>query len=293
MFTLVSDNSCDFTKEEAEKHNINLIPFYISLDGENFLKEGKDITLDEFFTKLQNDKTLYPKTSQPSPQDYIDTFKPILDKGEDILAITISSKLSGSNQSAINAVEILKDDYPDRKILILDSLNVSVGCGLIVRELIKMRDVNLGIEESFNLATKVREKTKTYFTIDTLEYLKKGGRIGPAAALVGGLLNLRPILHIQDGVVSPLEKVRGKKNAVKLMKETIVKALKDSGNISNMAAGHINELEEAKTFRQDIEKELNIKIETPISQIGATIGAHVGPGALAFSYCEKYESLKV
>jgi len=290
MFTLISDNSCDFDDSEIKKLNVHIIPFYISFDGENFLKEGQDITLENFYKKLLEDKTLYPKTSQPSPQDYIDVIKPFLEKGEDVLVQTISSKLSGSNQSALTAKEILKDDYPNRKILVLDSFNVSVGSGLILRELVRMRDAGMDIDKAFSIATQIRERTRVYFTIESLEYLKKGGRIGPASALVGGLLNLRPILQIEDGVVSPLEKVRGKKNAFKLMKEAIVDTLKDSIDIVNIGVANINGYEEAKTFKEEIENELGIKIENPISTVGATIGAHVGPGALVFGYCRKYEN---
>lgn len=290
MFALISDNSCDFNEEEIKKFNVHIIPFYISFDGENFLKEGIDISLEDFYSKLSNDKTLYPKTSQPSPQDYIDVMKPILETGKDILIQTISSKLSGSNQSARTAAEILKDDYPNRKILVLDSFNVSVGSGLILRELIRMRDANIDIEKALSISEKISERTRVYFTIESLEYLKKGGRIGPASALVGGLLNLRPILQIEEGLVSPLEKVRGKKNAFKLMKEAIVDTLKDNLDIVNIGVGNINGFEDAKAFKEDIERELGIKIENPISQVGATIGAHVGPGALVFGYCRKYEN---
>lgn len=291
MFTLVSDNSTDISQNERQKINVIQIPFYISFDGENFLKEEKDITLDEFYKKIKEDKTLYPKTSQPSPGDYEEVFRPILEKGEDIITLTISSKLSGSYQSAMTAAEILKEEFRDRKILVLDSMNVSVGANLIVRELARMRDDGLTIEEAFEKAKKISERTRVYFTIESLEYLKKGGRIGPASALVGGLLNLRPILQIADGLVSPLEKVRGKKMAFKVIKEAALEALKDSTNIVNIAVGHINDYDEAKSFKEEIEKELKITISAPIESVGATIGAHVGPGALIFGYCRKYENV--
>lgn len=291
MFTIVTDNSCDFKEEEIKKFQIHTIPFYISFDGETFLKEGVDITQDDFYEKLVNDKSLYPKTSQPNPGDYIDTIKPLLEKGEDVIVFTISSKLSGSHQSAVNAVEILKEDYPNRKMIVIDSLNVSVGCGLILRELIKMRDNNLEIEKAAEITEKVKERTHVYFTLETLEYLKKGGRIGPASALVGGILNLRPILQISDGSVAPLEKVRGKKNALKLIKEAIIDVLKDSKKTISISIGHIKSEEDAQNFKNDLEKELQINIENPISKIGATIGSHVGPGVLAFAYCKKYETI--
>lgn len=291
MFTLVSDNSADLSKLEREKINVHCIPFYISFDGETFLKEEKDITIDEFYEKIKNDKTLYPKTSQPSPGDYEEVLRPILNRGEDIIVLTISSKLSGSYQSAVTAAQILKEEFKERKILILDGQNVSIGNNLIIRELARMRDDGLNIEDAFDKAKKISERTRVYFTIESLEYLKKGGRIGPASALVGGLLNLRPILQIHEGLVSPLEKVRGKRTAFKLIKEAVVDALKESTDIVNVAVGHINDYEEASHFKSEIEKELGITISVPISTVGATIGAHVGPGALIFGYCRRYEHI--
>ena len=217
MFRIISDSGCDFTKEEVQRHGIDIIPFYITFDQKNFLKEGVDITKEEYFNRLLSDKNLYPKTAQPSPQDYIDVYTPHLEAGKDIICVTISSKLSGTYNSATLAADTIRDDFPDRKIIVIDSLNVAIGQGLLLREIIKMRDKGYSLTETVRIAEEVKKTIRISFTLDSLEYLRRGGRVGPTTALVGGILGLRPILQVVDGAVDQLDSVRGKKNSLNLI----------------------------------------------------------------------------
>jgi len=293
MYKIISDGGCDFSKEEAKAYNVDIVPFYITFDGSTYLKEGIDISKEDYFQRLLTDKTLYPKTSQPNPQDYIDVYTPYLKAGRDILCVTISSKLSGSHASATIAADTLKDDFPERTITIIDSLNVTVGQGLIIKEIIKMRDAGYNLEKTAQLAEKVKATTKVYFTLDTLEYLKKGGRVGPTTAFVGGILGLRPILQVIDGQVGQLDNVRGKARAIKLMEEAIIDTLTDEKNNVSINVGHILSEPEAVSLHANTETALGIKITNPIVGIGATIGTHAGPGALGFAYCKRYDVIEL
>ena len=290
MFQIVSDSACDFTKEEAQKYDIGVVPFYVVFDQESVLKEGVDITREDYFQRLLSDKKKFPKTSQPNPQDYIDIFTPYLKEGRDILTLTISSKLSGSGQSAKIAAETLKKEYPDRTVKVVDSLSGSVGQGLILREIIKMRDAGYTLEQTVQMAEKVLGTTKLYCTVDSLEYARRGGRIGPATALVGSILGLHPILHMLAGEVLQLDSVRGKKKVLKLIEEAVVDAIKDAKEEISLGVGHILKEAEALSFKASIEEALGIEI-IPISEIGVTIGTHAGPGGLIVAYCKKYEAL--
>ena len=289
MFQIISDGGCDFTKEEVKSSGISVVPFYVSFDHINYLKEGVDINKDDYFKKLTTEKDLFPKTSQPSPQDYIDVCSPYLKDGKDLLIITISSKLSGSHNSAVLAKQMLEDEFLGREIIIIDSLNGSISQGLILREILKMRDAGYSLEKTCRLAHKVIKTTRVYFTLDTLEYMRRGGRIGPTTALVGGILGLRPILQLVDGEVSQLDNVRGKKKSLKLIEEALVEVLKDETGIS-LSVGHILNENEATDFKTNIETALNTKITNPITEVGVTIGSHAGPGALAFAYCKNYDT---
>lgn len=291
MYQLISDGGCDFSKEESLLHNVEVVPFYISFDGETHLKEGLDISREEYFNRLVNEKNLFPKTAQPSPQDYIDAYTPHLEAGRDILSITISSKLSGSYNSATLAADMLRDDFPQRKIVILDSLNSSIGQGLILKEIIKMRNAGFDLEKTVGLAEKVLKTTRVYFTLDSLEYLRRGGRVGPTTAFVGGILGLRPILHLEDGMVSHLDNVRGKKNAMRMISEALAYTLKDDAQNVSLCIGHIFKEADAVAFKSNTESSLGIKITNPVTEIGAAIGTHTGPGGLAFAYCKKFESI--
>ena len=290
MFQIISDGGCDFSKEEEKRHGVDVVPFYVTFDQATHLKEGVDISKEDFFKRLMSEKNLFPKTAQPNPQDYIDVYTPYLKAGKDIISLTISSKLSGSYNSALMAADILKEEYPGRTIAIVDSLSCSVGQGLILKEMIKMRDAGLTINETTSFAEKILKTTKVYFTLDSLEYLKRGGRVGPTTALVGGILGLRPILHLEDGKVSQLDNVRGKNRVLKLIEEAIIDVLKDEKQNIDISIGHIFNEKNAAVFKSNIEKSLDIKINNPITEVGAAIGTHAGPGAMIFAYCRKYDA---
>jgi len=291
MFQIVSDGSCDFSDNEVAANNIKVVPFYITFDSEIFHREGVELMRDDFIKRITTDKNLFPKTSQPNPQDYIDAYEPFLKEGKDILSVSISSKLSGSHASAVLAIEMLQDEYPDRKIMLLDSLSASLGQGIILREIIKMREAGLSLEKTMENAKRIVASTSVYFTLETLEYLKKGGRVGPTTAFVGGILGLKPILQVVEGQVSQLDNVRGRKKALELIEEALVEALKGEVDKVSIAIGHILSADDANTLQNAIESALEIKITNPICDVGATIATHTGPGALAFAYCRTYESL--
>ena len=291
MYKIISDGGCDFTNEEIKTYNVDVVPFYVSFE-EEFLKVGIDITTEDFFKRLSTDKKTFPKTSQPNPQDYIDVFKKALEAGQDILALTVSSKLSGSYNSAAIAADLLKEEFPDREIIVIDTLSGSIAQGLILREVIKMRDAGLTLGKTARLTRRVLKTTQIYFTLDTVEYLKRGGRIGPTTALVGGMLGLRPILHLLDGEVKQLDNVRGKKSAFRLMEAGIVEALLDAKDRITFAVGHILSEKDALHFKGNIETSLGVSTDNPVTEVGAVIGAHAGPGAIAFAYCSNYETLE-
>jgi DegV family protein with EDD domain len=290
MYKLISDGGCDFTAQEVEQHGVTIVPFYVSLQPGEFLKEGVDITKAEFFSRLKNDKSLFPKTAQPSPQDYVDAYTPLLQAGHDIISLTISSKLSGTYNSACLAAEMCMDEFPQRKIEVIDSQNVAVGQGLILKEMLRMQAAGYSMKKTAKLVQQVIASTRIYFSLDSLEYLRKGGRVGPTTALVGGILGLRPILHLIDGEVKQLDSVRGKDRVLKLIEEGLVAALADDIGDVQLAVGHILREEDAAAFKQSLESTLGTQFPGGVIEVGATIGTHAGPGAVAIAYCKKYEA---
>ena len=212
-FVILSDSSCDLPEDLKKEYNIDVVPFYVSFDKENYLKENIDININDFYKKVTNEKII-PKTSLPSMEDYSNYFKKHLENGVDILCFTLCSELSGSYQSAINAANIMLEDYPDRKILVIDSKKATVAQGLLVIEASKMQKAGFSLEETYEKMESLKQEGIIIFTIDSLEHLQKGGRIGKASALAGSLLNIKPILLLLNGVLEPHSKVRGRKKSL-------------------------------------------------------------------------------
>ncbi|MCL2566297.1 MAG: DegV family protein [Defluviitaleaceae bacterium] len=275
-FKIISDTSCDLTNDIIEKYDIGLVPFKITFDGVNYLKEGVDITIEEFYDKISV-KGVFPKTSLPSIQDYADKFKPYLEEGQDILCICLTSEFSGSYGSAVNAAEMLLEEYPDRNIKIMDSRAVTFLQGLLVMDIGEYRSQGKNIDEVYNLVESYKNENLIYLTLDTLEYLEKGGRIGKASAFAGGILNIKPIIKFKDGGITPHSKVRGRKKALNEVVELSAEFLKGKENEYRVKVLHNRCENDAK----EIESYVKAKGIIPlmgIGHIGVTITAHGGLG---------------
>ncbi len=288
-FIILSDSSCDLPENSRQQFNIDVVPFYISFDKENYLKENIDIKIYDFYEKIVSEKII-PKTSLPSMEDYCEYFKKHLDNGLDILCFTICSELSGSYQSAINAANIMLEDYPERKILVIDSRKATVAQGLLVIEASKMQKAGFSIEETFEKMEQLKHEGIIVFTIDTLEYLQKGGRIGKASALAGSLLNIKPILLLDNGILEPHSKVRGRKKSLSETLKIFNEYIKDDINKYEIAIAHAHCKDEAIELEKNLNEKYNIKLSYPIFDIGVTVGAHTGATAIGVGFIKKFDA---
>ena len=214
-FNIITDSTSDITQVDAREKNIQVVPLRILFeDGE--YHDGVNITTEEFYTKLETAKVL-PQTSQPSPEDFVKIFESAKNKNESILVITLSSSLSGTYQSAT----IAKDICEYEKVYLVDSQTVTLGLKILVDYAISLRNNGKSIEETFEILEKEKQNIRIFAAVDTLEYLKKGGRLSSAAALAGTLLNLKPIVKVQDGLVSMAAKARGTNNSYSKIKALV------------------------------------------------------------------------
>ena len=228
-YKILADTSCDMPASVFAEKNVTYVPFNVSFDQQNYLEELKDITPEEFYDKINAEK-LFPKTSLPSVQAYMDAMEPALKEGKDVLCLCLSSKFSGSFQSAVNAGNILADDYPDRIIRVIDT-TCATGCeGLMVLEACRMRDAGMEIDSVVEKLDKMKESACLYVTVDSLEHLQKGGRIGKASAMAGAILNIKPIIAMRDGELQPESKVRGSKKALKTIMDLSKDKMGDEKN---------------------------------------------------------------
>lgn len=274
---IVSDSTADIPADLVKKYDIRVVPLRLMFGSETYL-DGVEISAQEFYKRLVESSQL-PTTSQPSPADFVEAYESILKEFPDcsILSMHISSGMSGTYQSALLATSLMEGD-PD--ITVWDSKSASYGFGLFVVHAANLAAEGVSLEEILSSTEELRSKRRLYFLVDTLEYLQKGGRIGKAAAVLGTLLNIKPILSIdEEGIIYPVDKVRGRKKATARMIELFRKDLAGVTNI-NVAVGHTADPSSVDDFLEQLSAVFTVK-ETVYSDIGAVVGTHVGPGTIA------------
>lgn len=281
MVKIVTDSTCYIPKDLMEQHDIRVVSLNILLDGKTYRE--LDVKNENFYEKL--DKcTEIPTSSQPGMDEMLETFRKIAEEGNDIVGIFISSKMSGTYSTAHLIKEMVLEDYPNINIEIIDSTTNCMEMGFHVLEAAKAAEAGKSISEVAEAARETAKHSRFLFVPDTLKYLKKGGRIGGASALVGTILKIMPILTVENGVTTVFDKVRTKKKAV----DTIIsKVLNDvnKDNLGGIIVHHINCEDEGLELAEKLKDKLNIDIK--IQSIGPIIGLHVGPGSIGVAYFSK------
>ena len=272
---VVLDSTADFPDAPERYPNFRVVPLYV-LFGEESFKDYVEITPDRFYERLQSEAEL-PTTSQPTPGDFLATFEELAPQYERIIALTISSTLSGTYGSAQAAAEMLGGD----KVRVIDSRTVSASLGLLASGVQHRLERGTTDEEIDAFVNYYQGEHHLLFTVNTLEYLAKGGRIGRAAAFAGNLLNVKPILAIRDGEVIPLKRVRGNHKAFAEFREQFVATTTDSPNLK-VGIAHAAAPERLQALRELVERERpNAQIEIATT-LGAVVGTHAGPGTVGF-----------
>ncbi|SMB96498.1 EDD domain protein, DegV family [Desulfonispora thiosulfatigenes DSM 11270] len=268
---IVTDSSADLPKEIINKYSIEVVPLSIQIKNETFLDQV-EINNETFYKSLESSKEM-PKTSRPAPAYYVDVFEKLSKKGP-IVCITLSSGLSGSYESAVLAKSMV-----NAKIEIIDSLNASLGTGMNVIKACDLREEGKSFEEIVEKVITYRDNLNTFFTIDTLEYIVKGGRLSSWEGAIGQVFDIKPILYnLPDGTIGTLEKVRGRKKALKKLVKLVEETGKDFTKIK-IGISHTKCLSEALEIKAILNESLKPQ-EIIISELGPTIGAHTGLGAI-------------
>lgn len=273
---VVTDSTCNLPDELVQKHNIAVIPQILNWDGQSLL-DGLDITPDEFYSRLAESKTI-PTTSQPSAGEFFDFFSKVAQTAESIVAVLISDELSGTLDSARAAASMM-EDFP---IEIVDSRSTSMGLGLIVLAAARAAEEGKSAAEVTELARSLVPKLRVIFVVDTLEYLHKGGRIGGAQRLIGSMLSLKPLLHLDDGRIEPLARIRTKKKALgELMNMVLQATAGKEGVHAAVLSAQATEVRKrlVKTLAEEVKP-----VELIYSELTPVIGTHAGPGTVGIAY---------
>lgn len=294
LFHIISDSSCDLPVSLAKEQNITVVPFYVSFDGETYKKENVEINIRDFYQQMVDQKGVYPKSSLPSVHDYEQAFLPFAQAGTPVICICITTKFSGSMQSALSARELIREKYPQAQICVIDATVNTVLQGLYVLEAVYLRDNGFSFQDAAARLEEIKKTGRIFFTVGNMEYLKHGGRIGKVAAAAGSVLNIRPVITLKEGEIFPSGIDRGRKRTLNKVLHLLLEYLQGQTlgiECFRLAVGYGYDYAEGEAFRDhalSVLREKGYAIEEiPLYQIGATIGVHTGPYPVGFGIIEK------
>ena len=281
-YVITTDNNSDLPEKYLKDHGVGCMYLSYSMDGKNYT-HGNFLPEHEFYEAMRNGSM--PTTAQVNPENAKALLEPYLKEGKDILHIAFSSGLSGTYNSSRIAAEELMEEYPDRKIIVVDSLSASLGQGLLVWLAQQKKELGQTLEDVADWVEKNKLKMVHLFTVDDLNHLYRGGRVSRTTAIVGSMLNIKPVLHVDnEGKLTAIGKVRGRKKAlqelVKLMDEKIGSF---GAGCDTIFISHGDCEQDAQYVAAKVKEKYNIK-NIVINQVGATIGAHSGPGTMALFF---------
>ena len=277
----IVDSACDILPEEAKELGIIHLPLKV-LFGENEYADSVDLSHEEFYEKLVESDVL-PKTSQVPPADFEDAYRKVTEENNEAIVIMVSGKLSGTYQSAM----IAQEDF-EGKVFVVDSENVAIGERILVYRGLEYAKMGLKASEIADKLNEDKKKIRLMALLDTLEYLKKGGRISSAVAFAGGLLSIKPVVAVENGEVSLIGKARGSKQGNNLLRELVAKSKGiDFEKPFSLAYSGLSDKLLKKYIEDSAELWKGQTENLPIYTIGCAIGTHVGPGAIAVAFFEK------
>lgn len=279
---IIADSGCDLPLSFFDQENTSFIPLRVQIENQDY-EDLKTIDPKEVYQYMRQGNVA--KTSQASPETFLDVFTELAKKGKPALYIAFSSELSGTYQTAVMIKQQVQEDYPEFQLDIIDSKCASLGLGLVVKRAVELSNNGYTLQEISSAVKEMSQHMEHLFTVDELDYLARGGRISKAQAFVGGLLNIKPLLHVDEGRLLPLEKIRGKKKLYRRILELMEERGADFSN-QTIAISHGDDLQAAEDLKNLIMERFKPKA-VYINMIGAAIGAHSGPGTLALFFLNK------
>ena len=279
-YQIITDSCCDFTSDKYQGLGLRVQPLTVNFRGASY-PDYNDETLSRLYDGLRSGDVA--TTSAINPEGWSDTLRPVLEQGEDALVLAFSSGLSTTYQSAVIAAGELMEQFPGRTVLVCDTLSASLGQGLLVWYACKKRDEGLSLEELYRWVEETKLHLCHWFTVDDLMFLKRGGRVSAATAVIGTMLSIKPILHVDDeGHLINVGKVRGRKASIAELAKKMSE-LAGSYDNSTVFISHGDCRSEAEQLAQLVKQNCGVK-EVYINYVGAVIGAHSGPGTLALFF---------
>lgn len=279
MYWIVTDSTIDMSKSWIDQQeNFRVLNLSYLMDDVSYVSDGTDESIRAIYDAMRSGKML--KTSQVTPEVWEETFRALLGAGHDVLTIAFSSGLSGTCSAAFMAAEEVRADYPGQKLFVIDSLQASAGEGLMVHYALQNRSNGMSIEDNAAWVESNVQNFVAWFTVDDLMHLHRGGRVSAASAIVGSLVRIKPIMHVdENGKLAVYEKAAGRKRSIRILADKIKADIVNPEN-QIIHISHGDCLEEAQSLADMLKESLPIK-DVRISYVGSVIGAHTGPGVIA------------
>lgn len=279
---IFADTGCDLPKQFFEENDVTFFPLHVHLHEQDYF-DLIEMDPKNLYDAMRQGESA--KTSQVSPEQFLKEFEQLAKNDEEGLYIAISSNLSGTHNTAVMIASQVQEEYPNFKLKIIDTKCISLGCGLLVKKAVQLRNEGLSHDEVADQITQLSNHMQHVFTVENLDYLAAGGRISKSSAFIGGLLSIKPIIHVDDGKLVPIEKVRGRKKSINRIIDMMAER---GGDFSNKIVGisHADDLTIAKEVRSLIEEKLH-PASIEMTMVGSAVGAHAGPGAIALFFADK------
>ena len=283
QFAIITDSGADLPQYLAEELNVSVLPLHFTIQGKEYadLPDRRDMEPSALYDLLRQGEM--GKTSALNANDYTEIMTPVLEAGQDVLVLAFSSGLSTTYQSSVIAVEELREKYPDRKIYTVDTLAASLGEGLLVWYAAKMREEGKSIEEVRDWVEDHKLNLAHWFTVDDLNHLKRGGRVSAATALVGTMLSIKPVLHVDnEGHLINMSKARGRAASLKALVDKMEATAIDPAN-QTIFISHGDSEADAKKVADMVKERFGVEVKV-IDYVGPVIGCHSGPGTIALFF---------
>ena len=293
LFHIITDGSCDLPPEWAKQKGYSVVPFYVSFDDTHYFKEIEEMGIRDFYQQMVDRKGVYPKSSMPSTQDYVDAFMPWVEQNIPVICICITTKFSGSLQSAMNAIQMIREERPKARIEVIDSTVNTVLQGILVLEAVKCQESGMTCEETVRKIEEIKGTGRIFFTVGDMEYLAHGGRIGKVSSVAGSLLGIKPVITLKQGEIFPSGVGRSRRKNLDKTISLLLAYLKEAGqNVTrySIAVGYGYDYEEAVEYRRQVAEALDGRLKEEdilMLQIGATISVHTGPYPLGLGIIRK------
>ena len=281
-FKIITDSCCDLTAEMVAQCELSVAQLSVEMDGRVYSNE--EMTPVELYTHLRNGKL--PKTAAVNPEGWAELIRPALQAGQEVLVLAFSSGLSATYQSAVIAAGELREEFPDRKLVVIDTLCASIGQGLLVYTAAKLREQGKSIDEVAAWVEDHKKNVCHWVTVEDLMHLKRGGRVSAATAVVGTMLSIKPIIRVDDeGKLENLAKARGRKTSLNYLLDRMAESF-DPELSDTVFIGHGDCLADAQTLESALRSRFGVK-NVYINYVGAVIGAHTGPGVAVIGFFGK------